>query len=132
MLDRIDLHVEVPAVEYKEISSDYEEEKSEDIYERVIAARRIQFNKYKGTGIYKNADLTPQLIRKFCVLTDDAKEAMESNFDRFNLTGRGYNKILKIARTIADLDGCEKIMKTHIMEALQYRAFDKLSNMFNV
>ncbi len=128
MLDRIDLHIDVPAVNYKEISSESSEEKSEEILKRVITARRIQFAKYKGTGIYKNADLTPSLIRKFCVLTDDAKETLEQSFDRFNLTGRGYNKILKISRTIADLEGSEKINKFHILEALQYRAIDKYKN----
>ena len=129
MLDRIDLHIDVPAVNYKEISKDTQEEKSEEILKRVIAARRLQFIKYKGTGIYKNSDLTPSLIKKFCVLTDDAKDVLEKSFDKFNLTGRGYNKILKISRTIADLEGSEKITKLHILEALQYRAIDKYNQL---
>ena len=125
MLDRIDIHVDVPAINYKEISSEVQSEKSEDILKRVIDARRIQFKKYQGTGIYKNSDLTPKLINKFCVLTDDAKQILEQNFDKFNLTGRGYDKILKIARTIADLENAEKINKFHILEALQYRTIEK-------
>ena len=111
MLDRIDLHVEVPSIDYKEISSEDQQEKSEEI-----------------TGIYKNADLTPELIKKFCVLTDAAKQTLEKNFDKFNLTGRGYNRVLKVARTIADLEESEKINEYHILEALQYRAYDKIVN----
>lgn len=124
MLDRIDIHIEVPAIPYSEISSGKPAERSEAIRERVLAARRLQFKKYKGTGIYKNADLSAPLIKKFCVLSDDAKEVIESSFDTLNLTGRGYNKVLKIARTIADLQNSEMINKVHILEALQYRAID--------
>ena len=125
MLDRIDIHIEVPALPYNDISSNKPAQKSESVRERVLAARRIQFKKYKGTGIYKNSDLTPPLIKKFCVLTSEANEVIKLHFDKLNLTGRGYNKILKIARTIADLENSEEINKFHILEALQYRALDR-------
>ncbi len=125
MLDRIDLHIDVPAVAYKEISSDKRAESSAEIRKRVLNARRLQFNRYKGTGIYKNSDLTPALIKRFCVTDDEAQKALKENFDKMNLTGRGYSKVLKIARTIADLEKSEIITKAYIMEALQYRALTK-------
>lgn len=125
MLDRIDIHIDVPAVAYNEISSDRRAESSQAIQERVYNVRRLQFERYKGTGIYKNSDLTSSLIKKFCILTDDAKAALQSSFDKLNLTGRGYTKVLKIARTIADLEKSEYITKPHIMEALQYRSLNK-------
>ncbi len=125
MLDRIDIHIDVPAVPYDEMSSNSEAEKSAVIRERVLTARRLQFKRYKGTGIYKNSDLTPKLIKQFCILTNEASEILKNSFDKLNLTGRGYNKILMIARTIADLDGSQEIDKKHIYEALQYRSLNK-------
>lgn len=125
MLDRIDIHVDVPAVAYEEMSSNTQSEKSEEIRKRVLDARRLQFKRYKGTGIYKNSDLTPKLIKEFCILTDEAQRILKATFDKMNLTGRGYNKILMIARTIADLDKSEKIDTKHIFEAIQYRSLSK-------
>jgi len=125
MLDRIDIHIDVPAVEYKDISSDKKAESSAEIGMRVLEARRLQFKRYKGTGIYKNSDLTAALIKKFCILSNDAQEVLKNSFDKLSLSGRGYNKILKIARTIADLEKSEQISKLHIMEALQYRSLNK-------
>ena len=125
MLDRIDIHIEVPAVEYQQISSNVAAEKSEDIRKRVLDARKIQYLRYKGTGIYKNSDLTPKLIKEFCVLADDASQILHENFDKMNLTGRGYDKVLKIARTIADLEKSEQITKHHVLEALRYRSINK-------
>lgn len=129
MLDRIDIHIEVPAVNYNEISSNTPAEKSADIRNRVLEARKLQFKRYKGTGIYKNSDLTSTLIKKFCTLTDDAKLLLSDSFDKINLTGRGYSKVLKIARTIADLEKSEQINKIHILEALQYRVINKYDTM---
>lgn len=121
MLDRIDIHIQVPAVEYEQISSNIPAEKSEDIRKRVLDARKIQYLRYKESGIYKNSDLTPNLIKKYCVLSDEANEVMHDSFDKMNLTGRGYDKVLKIARTIADLEKSEQITKYHVLEALRYR-----------
>ena len=104
MLDRIDIHIDVPAVAYKDISSDKKAESSAEIRKRVIEARRLQFKRYKDTGIYKNSDLTPALIKRILYSFKRCKGSIENSFDKLNLTGRGYNKILKIARTIADLE----------------------------
>ncbi len=128
MLDRIDIHIDVPAIAYKDISSDKVSESSAQIRKRVIEARRLQYNRYKGTGIYKNSDLTPSLIKKYCILTDDAKDALKNSFDKLNITGRGYTKVLKIARTIADLEKSELITKLHVLEAIQYRSLNKYGN----
>lgn len=125
MLDRIDIHIDVPAVEYEQISSTIPGEKSEDIRKRVLEARKMQYLRYQGTGIYKNSDLTTNLIREFCILTDEAQAIVKESFDKFNITGRGYDKILKIARTIADLDKSHIIDKMHILEALSYRTLEK-------
>lgn len=125
MLDRIDMHIEVPAVAYSEISSTRPAEKSELIRERVLNARRLQYKRYKGTGIYKNSDLTTKLIKEFCNPSDEAKEILKNNYEKNNITGRGYNKILKIARTIADLANSDEITKSHVYEALQYRSINK-------
>ena len=128
MLDRIDIHIDVPAIAYKEISSDRSAESSEQIRQRVLEARRLQYKRYKGTGIYKNSDLTSSLIKKYCILTEDAKDALKNSFDRLNITGRGYTKVLKIARTIADLEKSDQITKLHILEAIQYRSLNKYGN----
>ena len=125
MLDRIDIHIDVPAVAYKEISSVRKAESSAAIRQRVLDARRLQFKRYKGIGIYKNSDLTGSMIKQFCTMTDDAKAAFESSFDKFSLTGRGYTKVLKVARTIADLEKSEMITQAHLLEALQYRSLSK-------
>ncbi len=125
MLDRIDIHIDVPAVEYEQMSSTIQGEKSETIRKRVLEARKMQYVRYQGTGIYKNSDLSSKLIREFCILTDEAQEIVKTSFDRLNITGRGYDKIFKIARTIADLDKSHIIDKQHILEALSYRSLDK-------
>ncbi len=125
MLDRIDIHIDVPAVEYDQISSTVQGEKSEEIRKRVLEARKMQYLRYRGTGIYKNSDLSSRLIRDFCVLTEQAQAVVKESFDKFNITGRGYDKILKIARTIADLDKSQIIDKKHVLEALRYRTLEK-------
>ncbi len=127
MLDRIDIHIDVPAVNFDQMNSNSAAEKSCDIRRRVLEARRLQYSRYKGTGIYKNSDLTPSLIKRFCVLTEQANDTLREYFDKMNLTGRGYDKTLKIARTIADLDKSEKIENKHILEAIQYRAIYKFN-----
>ena len=125
MLDRIDIHVDVPAVDYKDISSSTPAESSAAIRERVLNARRTQFKRYWGTGIYKNSDLTPALIKQYCALDEEGEALIRKSFDIMNLTGRGYTKVLKLARTIADLDDSENIQKKHVLEALQYRSLNK-------
>ena len=125
MLDRIDLHVEVPPVDYTALSSNSNEETSAEIQKRVNKARKIQQERYKGTGITCNADLTPALLKKFCVLTPDAEKYLELSFERLGMSARAYDRILKVARTIADLDGSNIIEKQHIFSAISFRSLDR-------
>ncbi len=125
MLDRIDLHVEVPPVDYNALSSDASEETSAQIKERVNKAREIQRKRYEGTGISCNARLTPDLLKKYCVLTKDAADYLELAFERLGMSARAYDRILKVARTIADLDASENIEKQHIFSAISFRSLDR-------
>ena len=125
MLDRIDIHVEVPPVEYAELSSDIKEESSAVIKERVNKARAIQTERYKGTGITCNARLTPALLKKFCVMSNEASEYLKLSFERLGLSARAYDRILKVARTVADLEGSKIIEKTHIFTAISFRSLDR-------
>lgn len=125
MLDRIDLHVEVPPVDYNALSSEKAEESSAEIKIRVNKAREIQRERYKGTGISCNARLTPDLIKKYCVLTKDASDYLELAFERLGMSARAYDRILKVARTIADLEASKDIQKQHIFSAISFRSLDR-------
>lgn len=125
MLDRLDLHVEVPPVDYAALSSEREEESSAEIRERVNKARKLQQERYKGTGVTCNARLTPALLKKYCVLTDDASKYLSLSFERLGMSARAYDRILKVARTVADLDGSEIIEKNHIFTAISFRSLDR-------
>lgn len=125
LLDRIDLHIEVKPVEYKKISSDEQCETSEQIKSRVNKARKIQLERYKKLNIYSNSELTPALINRYCRLDTNSKELLRKAFEKLGLSGRAYGRILKVARTIADLDDSENIKQTHIAEAIQYRSLDR-------
>lgn len=125
LLDRIDLHIEVKPVEYEKMSSDEKGETSEQIKQRVNKARKIQLERYKDLNIYSNSELTPNLIEKYCKIDNDSKELLRKAFERLGLSGRAYSRILKVARSIADLDGEENIKKSHIAEAIQYRSLDR-------
>lgn len=124
LLDRIDIHIEVPSVKYKDLSGN-KGESSEEIRKRVNNARSIQINRYKDYGIYSNSELTPKLIEKFCKLDDKSQEIFNNFFEKLKFSARAYSRILKLARTIADLDNSEKIEINHITEAIQYRSLDK-------
>ncbi len=125
MLDRIDIHVEVPPIDYESLKTVGREETSAAIRERVNRARRIQTERYKGEGITCNARLTPAALRKYCVLTEEAEQTLKKVFDSMGLSGRAYDRILKVSRTIADLDGQEKISAAHILQAVQFRSLDR-------
>ena len=125
MLDRLDLHVEVPPVDYAALSSEKTEETSAQIRERVNKARKIQQERYKGTGITCNARLTPALLKKFCVMTDEASHYLKLSFERLGMSARAYDRILKVARTVADLEGSNLIEKTHIFTAISFRSLDR-------
>lgn len=125
LLDRIDLHIEVKPVEYKKISSDERPESSASIKNRVNIARNIQLKRYKDYDIYSNSELTPSLLEEFCKIDNQSKEILKKAFERLGLSGRAYGRILKVARTIADLDEEENIKQEHILEAIQYRSLDR-------
>lgn len=125
LLDRLDIHIEVPPVDYTQLSDKEEGESSAAIRERVNKARQIQIERFKGTGISCNAKMTSALTRKYCQLSPSAAKTLELSFEKLGLSARAYDKILKVARTIADLDESENIENRHILEAIQYRSLDR-------
>lgn len=125
LLDRIDIQIEVSPVKYEKLGNDEISESSETIKKRVNSARKIQIERYKQENIYSNSSLTPKLISKYCKLDSEGKKILQTAFEKMGLSARAYGRILKVARTIADLDNCENIQKTHIAEAIQYRSLDK-------
>lgn len=129
LLDRIDIQVEVPALSFDELNKPGEAESSQNIRERVNAARKFALDRIKATDpdakIYSNADLTPKQIRKFCQCDDDGNLLLELAFSKLGLSARSYDRILRVARTIADLDGSENVKAQHIAEAIQLRDLDK-------
>ncbi len=125
LLDRIDIQIEVKKPKIEKISTKGHIEKSEQIRERVNRARKIQLQRYKKYGIYSNAELSARMIAEFCKLDNKGEELLQSAFRKLRLSVRAYEKILKVARTIADLDEKQNIEFTHIAEAIQYRSLDK-------
>ena len=125
LLDRIDIQVEVSQVKYKKLASEDRIETSEEIKKRVDKARKIQLERYKKDGIFSNSELTPSLSNIYCKLDLKSKEIVQNAFDKLGLSARAYGRILKVARTIADLDGKENIEAKHIAEAIQYRSLDR-------
>lgn len=125
LLDRIDIQIEVTAVKYQKLESDTIQEKSEGIKERVNKARKMQVERYKNYGIYSNSELTPKLTEKYCKLDAQSKKILENAFEKLGLSARAYERIIKVARTIADLDENENIEAKHIAEAIQYRSLDR-------
>ena len=126
LLDRIDIHVEVPAVNYQELSSDRTGESSDAVRNRVLSARKIQSERYKeAKGIFKNADMGSKDIRKYCSLDENSEAILKMAMTKLNFSARGYDRIKKLARTIADLDSSEAIKPEHISEAIQYRSLDR-------
>ena len=124
-MDRIDLHIEVEAITYDELTSRELEEPSSEIKKRVNNARAIQLERYNGTNIYSNSKMGDKEIQEYCHLDEKCVQLIERAFKVLNLSARGYTRILKVARTIADLDGCVDIDASHIQEAIQYRSMDK-------
>ncbi len=125
LLDRIDICVEVSPVKYEKLDNDEKIETSKEIKARVNRARQIQLDRYRKMGIYSNSELTPKLIDKYCKLDENGKQILENAFNKLKLSARAYGRILKVARTIADLDGKQNIEVKHIAEAIQYRALDR-------
>ena len=125
LLDRFDLHIDVAPVAYGDLSAKTSEESSADIRKRVMAARAIQEERFRGTSITCNALITPNRLQKMCPMDDGAETMMKDVFDKLGLSARAYDRILKVARTIADLNSCEVISRRHVAAAVQYRSLDR-------
>jgi magnesium chelatase family protein len=125
LMDRIDIHIEVPAVKYRDLASRDAGESSIEIKRRVNRARKIQLERFKGMKIYSNAQMTNRHIKKFCQIDETSQNLLELVIDKFGLSARAYTRILKVARTIADLEGQENIQSAHLSEAIQYRTLDR-------
>ncbi|MBQ3197326.1 MAG: YifB family Mg chelatase-like AAA ATPase [Alistipes sp.] len=127
LMDRIDLHVEVTPVEREEMASTTLAESSASIRERVMRARRVQAERFAGTGIHTNTMMTSAMLREFCPLTAESRMLLDRAMERLQLSARAYDRIIKVARTIADLEGAADIAPTHISEAITYRSLDRES-----
>ena len=127
LMDRIDLHVEVTPVSREEMSSEQITESSASIRERVIKARKVQAQRFQGLGIYTNTMMSSAMLRKFCPLSPDTRRLLDAAMERLQLSARAYDRIIKVARTIADLEGAEDIQPLHISEAIGYRSLDRES-----
>ncbi|HET8760678.1 MAG TPA: YifB family Mg chelatase-like AAA ATPase, partial [Nitrospiria bacterium] len=125
LLDRIDLHVDVPAVPFGDLSSDHAREDSSRVRARVMKAREIQQTRYAGEGLYCNAQLRPRLLKRHCEINADARRLIEQAMTKLGLSARAYHRILKVARTVADLDGSGPVLPGHVAEAIQYRNWDR-------
>ncbi len=125
LMDRIDIQIDVPAVPYKDLSERRSAEPSEAIRHRVVAARNVQLRRFYDEKIYTNAQMAPRHIRKYCVLTPECEKIMENAITKLGFSARGYDRILKVARTIADLQGAEDLEPKHLSEAVQYRTLDR-------
>ena len=126
LLDRIDLHVEVTPVKFDELTDERTAESSDSVRERVIKAREIQSKRFEDyDSIYNNALMTPHLIRTFCGLSKEGQSLLKKAMETLELSARAYDRILKVARTVADLDQSEHIQTPHIAEAIQFRSLDR-------
>ncbi|MFH0734212.1 MAG: YifB family Mg chelatase-like AAA ATPase [bacterium] len=126
LLDRIDIHIEVPAVKYKELASTVKGETSAEIRKRVVNARQIQIDRFaKYKHIFNNADMGTKEVRKYCALDDESSEIFKNYMNKLGFSARAYDRILKVSRTIADLEGAENITPAHLSEAIQYRNLDR-------
>lgn len=126
-MDRLDIFVEIPSTTYDELQTKPKGESSQAIKKRVDAARELQNARYAELDIFYNAQLTPKLMETYCPLGPAEENLMEKVYTKMKLSARGYHRVLKLARTIADLDGSEAIQIGHLTEAIQYRAMTKLS-----
>jgi magnesium chelatase family protein len=125
LLDRIDIHIDVPAVKFKELASETPSESSAEIRERVVRARQIQQARFAGEKLFSNAQMSPRLIRKYCAIDSSSKALLERAITMLGLSARAYDRILKVSRTLADLEGREQIESGQVSEAIQYRTLDR-------
>jgi magnesium chelatase family protein len=127
LLDRIDIHIDVPAVKFRELAGEdkSDTDSSAIIRNRVIKARQRQLRRFKGEKIFANSAMTPRMIRAHCQIDATSERMLESAMTRLGLSARAYDRILKVSRTIADLEGSDKINSTHVSEAVGYRSLDR-------
>jgi magnesium chelatase family protein len=125
LLDRIDIHVEVTPVPFSELSKKKNSENSKDIRQRVIAARKIQQKRFEESSVHCNAQMSPTQQANYCALDDAGTVILKTAMEKLGLSARAYDRILKVSRTIADLDSSEKILTHHVAEAVQYRSLDR-------
>ena len=127
LLDRIDIHIDVPAVRFKDLTGDppADAEASSSIRQRVIAAREAQRRRFAGEKIFSNSAMTPRMIRSYCRIDPESEQMLERAMTRLGLSARAYDRILKVSRTIADLEGSEDIRSPHVAEAVGYRSLDR-------
>jgi magnesium chelatase family protein len=125
LLDRVNIHVEVPAVPYRELVAHDSGEASRVIRDRVVAARSKQTRRFAKRGIYANARMSPKDIKRYCSLDPEGTRLLETAINKLGLSARAYTRILKVSRTIADLESAEAIRSAHISEAIQYRSLDR-------
>src|SRR6185369_8744534 len=125
--DRIDIHIDVPAVKFRELAGDDapETDSSEQIRQRVISARERQLQRFRGEKIFSNAAMTPRMIRKHCQINTASEHLLEQAMIRQGLSARAYDRILKVSRTIADLEGSDEVGSNHVAEAVGYRSLDR-------
>jgi magnesium chelatase family protein len=125
LLDRIDIHLEVPAVPFQDLAQERAREDSTAVRERVATARARQHDRYKTEGLFCNAQLRPRQLKRHCEIGDDSRRLIELAMTRLGLSARAYHRILKVARTIADLDAQDRLSPAHVSEAIQYRSLDR-------
>jgi magnesium chelatase family protein len=125
LLDRIDLHIEVPRVDFRTLSAKAKNESSATVRQRVDRARQMQTKRFAGTATRCNSTMTPAQIREYCELDTNSQELLRQSFDALGLSARAHDRILKVARTIADLAQSPQIEVAHIAEAIQYRTLDR-------
>jgi magnesium chelatase family protein len=125
LLDRIDIHLEVPALKPLELMQHHIAETSSEIKKRTMSARGIQQERFKNSGIFANAQMNQKQIKEFCPLNKDSQELLKTAIDELKLSARAHDKILKVARTIVDLEGKDEILPQHIAEAIGYRSLDR-------
>ncbi len=125
LLDRIDIHIEVPPVDFDKLSDTEKGESSAEIRQRVDYARKIQQQRFEGTSVTCNARMSSKMLNEYCQMTDDAKRSLKAAFEKLDMSARTYDRILKVARTVADIDSSEVISAAHIMQAVRFRSLDR-------